>query len=123
EAVNGNALPRDLPGWWKWRDDVTTYPGTQTQTSVWIFGHAQSSPSMVFNPLMTTVVGDRVVLTTSAGKLAYQVQDEPFLVLKDQMSNRKDVFTSHPGRLVLVTCNVEGGQDTLYNRVVFAQLM
>lgn len=120
QSIDGSFLPRDLPAWWDW--DQRVRPGTETLSTTFIAGHAQASQAMVFNPLMTSVIGDDVVLQTESGVLTYRIESI-LLVPKQEIAHRDDIYAPHKGRLVLITCDVEGGNDTLNNRVVVAQLV
>lgn len=120
QSVNGSFLPRDLPAWWDW--DSRVRPGTETMSTTFIAGHAQAGENLAFNPLMTSVIGDEVVLQLeNNGVLVYRIESI-HLIPKSEIAG-SDIYAPHKGRLVLITCDVADGKDTLDNRVVIAQLV
>lgn len=105
-------------------------PASDADNTVYLVGHSYDSGDAAFNPLFdrtqqvaTVAAGDKVVVTTGAGRLTYVV-DSTQRHPKDELADVDEVWRIAPGRLVLITCfqRNDGGasQDNL---VVYATLV
>lgn len=111
----------DQPVWWA----DSELPGTDSPGTTFILGHNYSgADSVPFSVLETVSPGNTIQIGTSNGTLNYRVDQ----VLKTPKSAFSDptqlesLIKPVPGRLVLMTCDTENGQDTYDNFVVIAQL-
>ena len=108
-------------------DADTTLPGTgQGTTAIW--GHSQSSPPLVFNFLSDLTQADvdggsQVVLYGPEGQqLVYQIDSIP-LIDKDKLDTHREFRDRTAGRLLLITCHLDHGNDSYQNLVVIAHLV
>lgn len=108
----GWVIPRKDPG--VFIDPAINWsvlPGTSAGTTM-IFGHAQDDSDQAFNPLTMVdpetaeAEGYQATLVGETAELTYSVVDV-FLVHKGELKNWEGLKTNEPGRLVLVTCNLE----------------
>lgn len=104
-------------------------PGTASDNTVYLAGHSFDSGPAAFNPLFDregqvarVVPGDRVVLTTTQGKLTYAI-DSAQRYPKDELADVGEVWDIVPDRLVLITCfQRNDGSASQDNLVVVAHL-
>jgi LPXTG-site transpeptidase (sortase) family protein len=108
----------DAVSWWTGGGT----PGTDTANTVYLFGHTWKGPA-VFNRLTELEVGDDVYVTTANGRLHYVV-DGSFTVAKPALGTHPAVTAAQPGRLLLIGCYRETGEEahTTENVVVSAHL-
>lgn len=87
-----------------------------------MFGHTWINPA-VFNDLKVLQVGDEILLTTQRGVLRYVVELS-YTVAKPELTTDSRYAEAVAGRLVLVACYRETGDErvTQDNLVVQAQL-
>ncbi|USN96473.1 MAG: hypothetical protein H6797_05415 [Candidatus Nomurabacteria bacterium] len=118
---DGAVVPGQEPGLYV-ADKISTLPGTHQGTVV-IGGHAKADHDMVFNPL--TKIGrddfgkSQVILQMPQGKLTYVIE-ATYLVNKVDLPQQHALADNRPGRLELITCDVEGSNDTFQNLIVVA---
>jgi LPXTG-site transpeptidase (sortase) family protein len=102
----------------------SNYPGSNSKGTSFVYGHNYTDSSGAFVPFSTLELvepGDTIVLGTVNGELTYVV-DKTLTVPKSELETRDDVYENVPNRLVLITCDTIGGEDTFDNEIVFAQL-
>lgn len=118
---DGSVNPGDEPGVYI-AEGVSTLPGTQ-QGTVIIGGHAKASRDVVFNPLMQLGEDDlghaKVVLQMLQGNLVYTVE-ALYVVDKVDLPTQHALSDNRPGRLLLITCDIDDGRDTFQNLIVVA---
>lgn len=118
---DGSVKPGSKPGVYV-ADHISTLPGTH-QGTVIIGGHAKASHDMVFNPLMQIGQDDlgksQVILQMPEGQLTYTIE-ATYLVDKVDLPEQHALADNRPGRLELITCDVEGSRDTFQNLIVVA---
>lgn len=85
-------------------------PGPAARNTVYLYGHTWKEPA-VFNRVKELRVGDRVVVTTTGGRLVYVV-DGSFTVSKPDLTTTARVTQATPGRLLLIGCYRATGQET-----------
>ncbi|SEB92905.1 LPXTG-site transpeptidase (sortase) family protein [Paramicrobacterium humi] len=102
-------------------------PGTETDGTVYLFGHSSSVPGTVFNSLYKLKSGDSALVTTSAGVLTYDVE-RIVKPEKGDYTSTPEAIDQVPGRLLLISCyhgpgakTVNGGYST-QNVVAVLQL-
>jgi LPXTG-site transpeptidase (sortase) family protein len=119
-VLNGDVLvppadPRVL-GWWT----SGAEPGALRGTAV-VTGHTVSTGGGALDDLHLLARGDRVLVTTGAGRIRYEVTDVVRYSKKALARAADRVFSQAvPGRLVLVTCTDFDGHEYLGNTLVFA---
>ena len=117
--ANGGVNPTDpdIVSWW----ESGGMPGTDADTTVYLYGHTSKGPA-VFNDLKEVAIGDRVTIITDNGKVNYVVEGW-FTVAKPDLSRDPRVDQRTPGRLILVACWRETGNEptTTHNFVVVAR--
>jgi sortase (surface protein transpeptidase) len=98
-------------------------PGPATRNTVYLYGHTWKEPA-VFNRIKELRVGDRVVVTTTGGRLVYVV-DGSFTVSKPNLVTTARVTQATPGRLLLIGCYRATGHEahTTANIVVTTHLL
>lgn len=103
-------------GWWA--DGAR--PGA-AKGSALVTGHTVHAGGGAMDDLEQLARGDRVWMTTDAGRIGYSVRRVTVLG-KGELANRaEDLFDqSVPGRLVLITCEDWNGEEYLSNVVVTA---
>jgi LPXTG-site transpeptidase (sortase) family protein len=108
--------PQDV-GWWS----GGSRPGASTGAAV-ITGHTVHTGGGVFDDLETLSRGDRVVVGSPDGAVAYRVASVEVLG-RDELARRsRSLFSrSGPGRLVLITCEDWDGTAYRSNVVVTAR--
>jgi LPXTG-site transpeptidase (sortase) family protein len=98
-------------------------PGTNSDGTVLIIGHAVAGGHGVFNDLPQAAVGDDVQLTTESGRLTYQIDHTANYDKNGSIQRAPEILERVPGRLVLVTCYLQPGDTpTDQNFVVQAEL-
>lgn len=110
-----------------WLEDYGL-PGTGSQNTVYLVGHASADGRAVFDPLVdraeqkTTVLpGDEVVVATEKGEVPYEVVSTERHD-RTALADLEDVWTGEPGRLVLITCFFAPDRDVAPdNMVLFAR--
>lgn len=116
---SGRVKPGDLPGLYV-ADGTSTLPGTNQGTVV-VGGHAKSTDDAVFNPLMSIGKSDidhsYVILELPEGRLTYTVE-AIYVVDKVDLSQQRELADNRPGRILLITCDVENDRDTFQNLIV-----
>lgn len=119
-AAGGAVRPPDLwtVSWWTGGGT----PGTDADNTVYLYGHTWREPA-VLNRVGELVAGDEIVVTTVEGRLTYTVEDV-FTVDKPELPDNPAVTAVVPGRLLLIGCHRETGdeQTTTRNVVVQARL-
>jgi sortase (surface protein transpeptidase) len=81
-----------------------------------------SSGGGAFDDLETLRAGDRVVIGTTGGTIAYEVTGVTIYRKASLARHASRVFSQTvPGRLVLITCEDWNGSTYLSNAVVIAQ--
>jgi sortase (surface protein transpeptidase) len=99
-------------------------PGTDSDGTVFIIGHAVAGGQGVFARLQQLVVGNDVLVTTPSGMLTYRVGRTVNYVKFGEVQDSPEVMEKVPGRLVLVTCLLApDGRSTDKNFVAQAQLV
>ena len=85
-------------------------PASPSDNAVLLYGHsnAYSDSDQTFNNLGALAPGDKVVLTTKTGIFTYQVLSQE-LIPFEEVPWRKDLYRNTPGKLVMFTCNLNGG--------------
>jgi sortase (surface protein transpeptidase) len=98
-------------------------PGPAARNTVYLYGHTWKEPA-VFNRIKELRVGDRVVVTTTGGRLVYVV-DGSFTVGKPDLVTTARVTQATPGRLLLIGCYRATGHEahTTANIVVTTHLL
>jgi hypothetical protein len=98
-------------------------PGPAARNTVYLYGHTWKEPA-VFNRIKELRVGDRVVVTTTGGRLVYVV-DGSFTVSKPNLVTTARVTQATPGRLLLIGCYRATGHEahTTANIVVTTHLL
>ncbi|GAA1322808.1 class F sortase [Leucobacter albus] len=105
-------------------------PGAGSDNTVYLIGHTSADGRAVFDPLVDreaqhsrVLPGDEIWLETATGTVVY----ETIAVERHERQRLADVdnvWTTAPGRLVLVTCFFEASTDTVSdNLVVFARAL
>ncbi|MFC9979605.1 class F sortase [Gordonia sp. NPDC127522] len=99
-------------------------PGTDSDGTVFVIGHAVTGGSAVFNDLAEVSPGDTATLRTSNGRLTYRIVDTELYGKYGQAQLEPKLRERIPGRLVLVTCYLgsDGRQLTDQNFVAYADL-
>ena len=119
-APDGVLLPPSNPqvlGWW--RDGAV--PGAALGGAL-VTGHTVHTGGGALDHLRTLQRGDRVVVHTTKGRLAYTVTGVTNYRKATLAHDAQRVFSqSVPGRLVLITCADWNGRVYLSNTVVFAE--
>lgn len=119
KGVDGRVKPGDLPGLYV-ADGTATLPGTHQGTVV-IGGHAKAAHDAVFNPLMSISKADMdhsyVILELPDGRLTYIIE-AMYAVDKVDLSQQRELADNRPGRVLLITCDVENDRDTFQNLIV-----
>ncbi len=103
-------------GWWK----RSARPGSDRGPTV-LTGHTVSDGGGVMDRLGELRRGDRVVVRTPEGRIAYETADVR-VYSRSELASAKDELFSRRGesRLVLITCTDWDGEDYLSNIVVLA---
>lgn len=119
-AAGGAVRPPDLwtISWWTGGGT----PGTDSDNTVYLYGHTWREPA-VLNRVGELDPGDEIVVTTAGGRLTYTVEDV-FTVDKPELPDSPGVAEAVPGRLLLIGCHRETGDErtTTRNVVVRATL-
>lgn len=119
---DGGVHPGDQPGLYV-ANGTSSLPATQQQGTVIIGCHALANPPMVCNPLMQLTPDDvqhsQVILGMPQGELVYNIE-AIYLVDKTDLPTQHALADNRPGRVELITCDVEGGNNTFQNRIVVA---
>lgn len=120
-------------------------PGSDTQGTSYILGHAWAEANLVLNPLSTYATahentratiesgvplrdisgidGSKIVLKTRTGTLTYVI-GRVFAVSKENAIKVASIMaTDTPNRIVVITCGVLNGIDVDDNIVVYADLV
>lgn len=104
-------------GWWR----RSAEPGSQHGPTL-LTGHTVSTGGGVMNRLGRIERGDRVVVRTHEGRVAYQATKVQVLSRAELAQQRRELFgRGGPSRLVLVTCTDWDGQVYESNIVVTAR--
>ncbi len=102
--------------------------GEGAGNTTYLIGHTSADGRAVFDPLVdraagesTVMPGDELLVDTANGTAVYEVvaverHD------KTALADLEDVWTSSPGRLVLITCFFTAAGEAPDNMVVFARL-
>ena len=107
----------DDVGWWK----RSARPGAKNGPTL-LTGHTVSSGGGVMDRLGRLEPGDRVVVRTKAGRVAYEATDVRVLSRRELAQRRQELFgRGGPARLVLVTCTDWDGHVYESNVVVTAE--
>ena len=111
-----------------WLEDYGLAGSDATET-VYLAGHSSAAGTSVFDPLVdraqdasTLQVGDELLVDTEEGTVVYLVQALKRYD-KTELPDIDDLWTTSPGRLVLITCYYEQGATSAPdNFVVYARL-
>lgn len=119
-TVDGALTPPDDPqelGWWS----GGSRPGADTGAAV-LTGHTVHTGGGALDDLEQLVHGDRVVVGSGRGQVAYDV-DSVRVLSRDELARRSAALFSRsgPGRLVLITCEDWDGAAYRSNVVVTAR--
>jgi len=102
-------------------------PGTDSDGTVYLFGHSSAAPGTVFDSLYKLKTGASALVTTSAGVLTYDVE-RVVKPEKGDYTSTPEAIDQVPGRLLLISCyhgpgakTVNGGYST-QNVVAVLQL-
>lgn len=102
-------------------------PGSDSDGTVYLFGHSSTAPDTVFNSLYKLEAGDSALVSTSAGVLTYDVE-RIVKPEKGDYTTTPEAIDQVPGRLLLISCyhgpgakTVNGGYST-QNVVAVLQL-
>jgi LPXTG-site transpeptidase (sortase) family protein len=107
----------DEVGWWR----RSAEPGAESGPTL-LTGHTVSFGGGVMDRLGKLEPGDRVVVRTKAGRVAYEATDVQVLSRRELAQRRHELFgRGGPARLVLVTCTDWDGRVYESNVVVTAQ--
>lgn len=135
----------------RWVDGWGQSPASAEDGTVYVLGHAWGQRPLVFNPISEIVTanvdfnapqqvqgdegvkvdhyitdvlnGSEVEMTSPEKETKKWTVDTAYLVPKDTAAYDTNLInTSIPGRLVLIACSVDGGNDLGYNVVVEAHL-
>ncbi len=98
-------------------------PGTDSDGTVIIIGHAVAHGQGVFNELPKLAIGESVQVATANGDLTYRVTRTATYGKHGEIQAAPEMRARVPGRLVLVTCYVIDGQSTEENYVVETKLV
>jgi sortase (surface protein transpeptidase) len=99
-------------------------PGTDSDGTVFIIGHAVVGGQGVFKNLQHLAVDSDVIVTTPTGTLTYRVERTVVYAKFGEIQDSPEVMEKVPGRLVLVTCLLgPGGEATDENFVAQAKLV
>lgn len=99
-------------------------PGTDSDGTVFIIGHAVAGGQGVFKNLQDLAVDSDVIVTTPAGTLTYRVERTVVYAKFGEIQDSPEVMEKVPGRLVLVTCLLgPEGEATDENFVAQAKLV
>jgi LPXTG-site transpeptidase (sortase) family protein len=115
-ALTPPSDPQQL-GWWSGGER----PGAAAGAAV-VTGHTVHTGGGAFDDLETLAPGDRVLVRSASGDLAYRVASAEVLS-RDELARRSaDVFgRTGPPRLVLITCEDWDGTAYRSNVVVTAE--
>lgn len=118
-SVDDTLVPPTDPqrlGWWA--DGAR--PGA-SRGSALVTGHTVNAGGGALDDLETLEPGDRVVVRTDRGRLAYVVRDVRVFSKGAVSDHAERLFSQEvPGRLVLITCEDWNGEAYLSNVVVTA---
>lgn len=108
----------DRVAWWTGAGS----PSTRADNTVYLYGHTWHRPA-VFNEIGRLASGDVIIVQTDAGDVRYRVTGR-FVVDKDDLAGDTRVRAAVPGRLLLIGCYRETGNEryTTENLVVQAEL-
>jgi sortase (surface protein transpeptidase) len=99
-------------------------PGTDSDGTVFIIGHAVAGRQGVFARLQQLTVDNDVLVTTPSGTLTYRVERTVNYAKFGEVQDSPEVMEKVPGRLVLVTCLLApDGAATDKNFLAQAQLV
>jgi LPXTG-site transpeptidase (sortase) family protein len=99
-------------------------PGTDSDGTVFIIGHAVAGGQGVFARLQQLAIGNDVLVTTASGVLTYRVERTVNYAKFGEVQDSPEVMEKVPGRLVLVTCLLgPDGSSTDKNFLAQAQLV
>ena len=97
-------------------------PGTDSEGTVFIIGHAITGGGGVFDDLNQIEVGSEIAVTTPNGKLTYRVDRTASYAKYGEAQQAPEMRERVPGRLILVTCSTDPNAPIEQNFVVFATL-
>ena len=143
------AGPQESMG--RWVEGWGVSPDRAEEGTVYVLGHAWAQAPLVFNPLSERVSADalgkpdepvetllypvfrrssdvlngaRVEMVDGGGNRRVWEVDDAFLVDKEQAIDDKGLMDeSVAGRVVLIACSVDGGEDLGFNVVVTGHLV
>ncbi|MGC0364886.1 hypothetical protein ABH922_002870 [Rhodococcus sp. 27YEA15] len=84
-------------------------PGTDSDGTVFVIGHAAAGKDAVFDRLPEISAGSTVRIETDAGTVEYVVQETALYEKVGEAQSSPELRRKLPGRLVLVTCYLENG--------------
>ncbi|PVX64796.1 sortase family protein [Rhodococcus globerulus] len=98
-------------------------PGTDSDGTVFVIGHAGAGTAAVFDTLPDIVAGSRVLIETDSGTLEYTVRSTALYEKFGEAQESPELRLRQPGRLVLVTCYLENGTTlSSKNFVAYAEI-
>lgn len=98
-------------------------PGTDSDGTVFVIGHAGAGTPAVFDTLPEIVVGSTVLIETDSGTLEYTVRSTALYEKLGEAQESPELRLRQPGRLVLVTCYLENGTTlSSKNFVAYAEI-
>jgi hypothetical protein len=115
-------VPGDQPALFV-KDGTSVLPATHQDGTVVIGCHAYAQNPMVCNPLSRLTQDDmtksQVILGMPGGQLVYTIEAF-YLVDKADLPTQHALADNRPGRIELITCDLQQGSNTFQNRIVVA---
>lgn len=117
--------PPDYEHTW-WISDRGEAPSSTATDTTYFACHTYSGKSSEAVPCNVVTpdsvpVGSEVIVATDTEELRYTVT-QTRMVPRAQLEDDKDVWDVNPGRLVWISCYLDGGRYSDYNLVVIAEL-
>ena len=124
-AAWGVIDPPDFEHAW-WIKDRGVAPSSEATDTTYFACHTYSGKSFTVVPCNDVTpekvpVGSQVIVTTEAEELTYTIT-QARKIPRNQLAEDKDVWDVNPGRLVWISCYLEGNLYSDYNFVVIAEL-
>ncbi|MDO5676939.1 MAG: hypothetical protein Q4G35_05470 [Propionibacteriaceae bacterium] len=124
-ANSGVINPPDFEHTW-WIKDRGVIPSSQATDTTYLACHTHSRKSAAVVPcnkvtLENVPIGSQVTVVTDTETLTYTVI-QARKVPRTQFEHDADIWDINPGRLVWISCYLEGGRYSEFNIVVIAEL-
>ena len=124
-ADSGVINPPDFERTW-WIRDRGAPPSSQAADTAYLACHTHSRKSALVVPcnrirLDNVPIGSKLSVTTDTESLTYTVI-QARKVPREQFEHDPDIWDVNPGRLVWISCYLEGGRYSAFNIVVIAEL-